>query len=109
MSAVSGSACYDPSWAPIVGFLYIDRLGKGIRTAPRDALISLSSTKQRLGESFGVHRAFDTAGAVAGPIVASLILSRNVNGLRSVFVCSFFASCIGLGVLVFSSTTSERR
>ena len=89
------------AWAPLVGFLYLDRLGKGIRTAPRDALISLSSTKARLGESFGVHRALDTAGAVAGPIVASLILSQNATGYRSVFVCSFFASCIGLGVLVF--------
>lgn len=89
------------AWVPIVGFLYVDRLGKGIRTAPRDALISLSSTKARLAESFGVHRALDTAGAVAGPIVASLILSQNSSGYRSVFVCSFFASCIGLGVLVF--------
>ena len=89
------------AWAPLVGFLYVDRLGKGIRTAPRDALISLSSARARLAESFGVHRAFDTAGAVAGPIVASLILSQNPSGYRSVFVCSFFASCIGLGVLVF--------
>jgi MFS family permease len=89
------------SWVPIVGFLYVDRLGKGIRTAPRDALISLSSAKARLAESFGVHRALDTAGAVAGPVVASLILSQNATGYRSVFVCSFFASCIGLGVLVF--------
>ena len=48
-----------------------------------------------------MHRALDTAGAVAGPVVASLILSQNATGYRSVFVCSFFASCIGLGVLVF--------
>ncbi|MGZ4715697.1 MAG: MFS transporter, partial [Acidimicrobiales bacterium] len=89
------------AWAPLVAFLYVDRLGKGIRTAPRDALISLSSTRARLAESFGVHRALDTAGAVAGPVVASLILSQNSSGYRSVFVCSFFASCIGLGVLVF--------
>jgi len=89
------------SWAPVVGLLYVDRLGKGVRTAPRDALISLSSTRARLAESFGLHRAMDTAGAVAGPIVASLLLSQNPTGYRSVFVCSFFASCIGLGVLVF--------
>ena len=47
-----------------------DRLGKGIRTAPRDALISLSSTRDRLATSFGVHRAMDTAGAMLGPLVA---------------------------------------
>ncbi len=83
MSAVSrlGLVMAQAVGAASSAFLYVDRLGKGIRTAPRDALISLSSTKARLGESFGVHRALDTAGAVAGPIVASLILSRNVHGL----------------------------
>src|SRR5262245_8714683 len=50
------------------------RLGKGIRTAPRDALISLSSAKDKLGTAFGVHRAMDTAGAMVGPLVAFGVL-----------------------------------
>lgn len=51
-----------------------DRIGNGIRTAPRDALISLSSTKDNLATSFGVHRALDSAGAFLGPLVAFGIL-----------------------------------
>ncbi len=59
-----------------------DRLGKGVRTAPRDALISLSSTREGLATAFGVHRAMDTAGAMLGPIVAFGILLAAPGALR---------------------------
>ncbi len=52
-----------------------DRIGKGIRTAPRDAMISLSSTTENLAVSFSVHRALDTFGAMLGPLVAFAILA----------------------------------
>ena len=48
----------------------VDRTGKGIRTAPRDAMISLSTPKEQLGTAFGVHRALDTTGAMIGPLLA---------------------------------------
>ena len=51
-----------------------DRLGKGVRTAPRDALISLSSPPDGLGRAFGVHRAMDTTGALLGPLAAFALL-----------------------------------
>jgi len=86
---------------PASAALFTDRVGKGVRSAPRDALISLSSQPERLGTNFGVHRAFDTAGAVAGPIVAFLILRAAPNGYDAVFVVSFLVALIGLGVLVF--------
>jgi MFS family permease len=89
------------SWVPVLGAIYLDRLGKGIRTAPRDALISLSSARDKLGASFGVHRAFDTLGAVVGPLLAAFLLARNPRGFESVFVVSFFVSVMGLGVLYF--------
>lgn len=89
------------AWVASVSFLYTDRLGKGIRTAPRDAIISLSVVRGRLARAFGLHRAFDTAGAVAGPLVASLVLARNVNGYQSVFIVAFFASVVGLAALLF--------
>src|SRR5262249_20463239 len=57
-------------WAPVTGLLLLDRLGKGVRTAPRDALIALSSPRDRWGEAFGIHRAMDTAGALIGPVCA---------------------------------------
>ncbi|WP_220506494.1 MFS transporter [Microbispora sp. H10830] len=53
---------------PVIGaVLALDRTGKGLRTAPRDALISLAATPERRGQAFGVHRAMDTAGALCGP------------------------------------------
>ena len=83
--------------SPSSGAIYLDRLGKGIRTAPRDALISLSSARDKLGASFGVHRAFDTLGAVVGPLLAAFLLARNPTGFEAVFVVSFFIAVIGLG------------
>ena len=85
---------------PATGMLFADRVGKGVRSAPRDALISLSSEPSRLGRAFGVHRAFDSAGAVAGPIVAFLVLRAAPEQYDAVFVLSFLVALIGLGVLV---------
>ena len=96
-----GLVAVQGAWFGSVSFLYLDRLGKGIRTAPRDAIISLSVTKARLGRAFGLHRAFDTVGAVAGPVLASIVLARNVNGYQSVFMVGFFSSMIGLAALIF--------
>ena len=76
-----------------------DRLGKGIRTAPRDALISLSSTRDRLATSFGVHRAMDTAGAMLGPLVAFGLLAAP-REFNAVFAVSLCFAIVGLAVLV---------
>jgi MFS family permease len=88
------------AWVPATGLLYADRAAKGIRTAPRDALISLSALPGRLGEAFGVHRALDTAGALAGPLVAFAILSAVPGGYSTIFADSFWIALIGLAVLV---------
>jgi MFS family permease len=69
--------------------LALDRTGKGLRTAPRDALISLSSAPDELGRSFGVHRAMDTAGAFCGPLVAFGVLWATAGAYDAVFVVSF--------------------
>ncbi|GGR92934.1 MFS transporter [Streptomyces aureoverticillatus] len=75
-----------------------DRLGKGVRTAPRDALISLSSPPDGLGRAFGVHRAMDTTGALLGPLAAFALLWITADAYDVVFVVSF---CFGLfGVLL---------
>ena len=85
----------------------LDRLGQG-RTAPRDALISLSSDRASLGRSLGVHRAMDTAGALLGPLAAFVLLARLADPYESIFMISFAVSLIGLGILVLSSTTVGR-
>src|SRR3954465_1057511 len=77
-----------------------DRVGKGIRTAPRDALISLSSAKDRLATSFGVHRAMDSAGAMLGPLLAFGILLAAPARFDAVFVVSPPFAVPGVAVLI---------
>lgn len=86
--------------APIGLVLAADRTGKCLRTAPRDALISLSSPPEARGRAFGVHRAMDTAGALLGPLAALLILRATVDGNDAVFTVSFCVAVIGVLVLV---------
>jgi MFS family permease len=88
------------AWVPTAGMLFLDRTGKGLRTAPRDSLISLSAPPGRIGAAFGVHRALDTIGAVLGPFVAFLILLAAPGAYGSVFVISFCVALIGLAILV---------
>jgi MFS family permease len=84
---------------PIAAFVMLDRIGKGIRTAPRDALISLSASPKTLGTAFGVHRAMDTTGAMIGPLMAFGILALAPLAFTSVFLVSFCVAIAGLGVI----------
>ncbi|MBI2055242.1 MAG: MFS transporter [Candidatus Sungbacteria bacterium] len=77
-----------------------DRAGKGVREAPRDALISFSISKDRYARAFGFHRAMDTAGAALGPLVAFILLPILNNNLRWLFLLSFIASFFAVFVLV---------
>lgn len=92
--------------ATITTVITVDRLGKGIRTAPRDALITAASDPDSLGRAFGVHRALDTLGAVIGPLLAFAILqavagrSPQLADFHAIFVISFAAAVIGLAVLL---------
>jgi MFS family permease len=87
-------------WTALAAVILIDRTGKGIRTSPRDALISLTSPRAGLATAFGVHRALDTAGAMIGPLVAFGLLALVPDGYDVIFVTSFCAALVGLGVLV---------
>ncbi|MER7762359.1 MFS transporter [Streptomyces sp. NPDC097619] len=87
--------------APALGLvLAADRAGKGLRTAPRDALISLSVPEHSLGRAFGVHRAMDSVGAFAGPLVALAVLTAAAQSFEAVFVTSFCVAALGVLVLV---------
>ena len=85
---------------PLGAVLALDRTGKGLRTSPRDALISLSSEPAHRGRAFGVHRAMDTAGAALGPITAFLILRQAANGYNAVFGVSGCVAALGVLVMV---------
>jgi MFS family permease len=84
----------------ITAVITADRLGKGLRTGPRDALIADASEPEMLGRSFGVHRALDTAGAAAGPLVAVLLLLAVPGQYNPIFVVSFAFALVGFAVLV---------
>jgi MFS family permease len=88
------------TWTAVAAMLSADRLGKGIRTAPRDALISLATRPQDLGSAFGVHRALDTVGVLVGPLLAFWILSSMPNRFDAVFIVSFAIALIGIAALV---------
>jgi len=85
-------------WA-ITAIVAGDRIGKGIRTAPRDALISVTAQPQHLARSFGVHRMLDNIGAAAGPLIAFFVLLMIPNGFSTVFVVSLAFAVIGVAVL----------
>lgn len=87
------------SWGAIAAVALADRAGKGLRTAPRDALIALSSPREGLATAFGVHRALDTAGAMLGPLLAFALLSLAPGAFDAVFVVSFCFALVGLGVI----------
>ena len=78
----------------------LDRLGKGIRTAPRDAIISLSVPRGAMASAFGIHRALDTTGAMIGPLLAFLVLRWIADGYDVVFVISLALALVGVAALV---------
>ena len=88
------------AWLPTTVCLFLDRLGKGIRTAPRDTLIALSSPRSRRAEAFGVHRTFDSIGALLGPLLAFGILGLFPGNFHGIFIVSFGMGLLGLATLV---------
>jgi MFS family permease len=76
-----------------------DRMGKGIRTAPRDALIADSVSESISGKAFGIHRTIDQMGAIVGPIVAFAILQT--MDIKAVFLLSLIPGAIAVIILVF--------
>jgi MFS family permease len=77
-----------------------DRAGKGIRTGPRDAMIAGSAPPGSLGLSFGIHRALDTLGAMAGPLLAFYLLTTLPGAYDAVFVTSFCFALLGVAIIV---------
>ena len=87
------------SLAGVVGLRMTDRVGKGLRDSPRDALISLTVPKEEIGMSFGYHRAMDTLGAILGPFGAYLILRNYPQGFNIVFITAFVIGLIAIASL----------
>lgn len=86
-------------WPTVLALRFADRLGKGVRTAPRDALIADSSTARTRGRDFGLHRAMDTLGAAAGPLVAWAVLTMRPGAFRTVFLLSAIPGTLAIAVV----------
>jgi len=100
MSAVARlGLIFAGGFGTISAAISLDRVGKGVRTAPRDAMIAASSDPAHLGRSFGVHRALDTIGATLGPLLAFVILWRIADGYDTVLVVSLGFAVLGVATM----------
>jgi MFS family permease len=88
-------------WQHVMGSRFMDRFGKGVRTAPRDAIIAESTEKTHLGRAFGFHRSMDTMGAVVGPALAFFLLGIFSNNYRWVFWLSMIPGAIAVLLIIF--------
>ena len=87
------------SWLDAFIVRAVDRIGKGVRTAPRDALIADSVSESIFGKAFGIHRTIDQLGAIVGPLVAFVILQT--MDIQTVFLISLIPGAIAVTILIF--------
>lgn len=95
-----------PGWGMALAGRFTDRLGKGIRTAPRDDLIAANTAPGQQGLAFGLHRSMDTMGAVLGPLVALALVQAGVS-LRLIFAIAVIPGLLSVVAIVF--LVRERR
>ena len=96
-------------WPHIFGARFTDRVGKGIRTAPRDAIIAESSPLTHLARAFSFHRAMDTMGGVVGPAIAIVLLGNFENDYRLVFWLSMVPGAIAVLLIILFIQEKKKR
>jgi MFS family permease len=89
-------------WPTVLAGRLLDKAGKGIRSAPRDALIAEVTSPESRGRAFGFHRALDHTGAVIGPLIAALLLGVLHLPLRTIFLLAVIPGLAGVVLLLFS-------
>ena len=96
------------TWGQVLASRFVDRLGKGVRTAPRDAIIAESSAERYLASSFGFHRAMDTLGAVVGPAIGFFFLQHHKGGYQSLFWLSMIPGILAVLTLILFIKEKDR-
>jgi MFS family permease len=89
------------AWPQVLAIRFSDRFGKGVRTAPRDAMIAADAPPDARGFAFGYQRAMDNAGAFLGPVLAALLLKFVFSDVRAVFALSLVPAGIAVALLVW--------
>jgi MFS family permease len=96
-------------WSQVLAIRFTDRVGKGIRTSPRDALLADIVPSDRRGRAFGLQRAMDNAGAVVGPLLAALLLKLALVDERGVFLLAAVPGFAAILVLLLAVPDTPRR
>jgi MFS family permease len=99
------------SWLGVLGARVIDRVGKGIRTSPRDVLVSESADKENMGKAFGLHKALDMFGAGLGILIIYLLMraSGGSYDYKRLFALSMIPAVLGLVMFVFVKEKKQAR
>ena len=97
------------TWGQVLAIRFADRVGKGIRTSPRDALLADIVPPADRGRAFGLQRAMDNAGAVAGPLLAALLLKFVFDDVRSVFLLAAVPGVLAVALLLLRVREAPRR
>lgn len=87
---------------------FIERVGKGIRTAPRDSLVAGSVTNGETGKSFGLQKAMDNSGAIVGPLIAFALLSFFPNNYQLIFLLAGIPSFMAIFVIIFGIKEAKK-
>jgi MFS family permease len=95
------------AWWHILLIRFADRLAKGVRGAPRDVMVAESVGKERLGSAYGLIQSLDSAGAIAGPLIALALLAR--FGIRHVFLAAAVPGAMSVLVAIFGIQETRRR
>lgn len=95
------------AWGVVAAIRFTDRVGKGIRAAPRDAMIASSTDPGKRGLAYGFERAMDNAGALLGPLLAALLLRFFARGMRLIFALSVVPGLCAVAIIAFA--TKEER
>ncbi len=87
-------------WPQVLALRFADRLGKGIRSSPRDAMLATFATESNRGQIFGFHRGMDHAGAVMGPLIAAAFLYFRPDDYRTLFALTIVPGIIVVAILL---------
>ncbi len=108
-NAIRPIIAFSTSWLQVLALRFADRVGKGLRTSPRDAIIADSTPAEFRGKAYGFHRAMDHGGAIIGPLLATALLLVFHDNIKTIFLLSFIPGLLAVLMLLFglAERTSE--
>jgi len=107
-SAAKLGYAFSGAWWHVLGLMGAERTGKGIRAAPRDAILAASTSREKRGKGFGIHRAFDSAGSVIGSLLALALIVFFGLSYASIFLAAGIISFFSLVPLIFVKEDVEK-